>query len=96
MQTVLDRLERKERRVRRMEDDEGRMEGEDKVLEVMAKQWEELGRQREDPEVEMGDVCGHELVMCEEVSWKEVVVVMKCLKRAKAAGPYGIMNEILM
>ena len=26
---------------------------------------------------------GHELVMCKEVSWEEVVEVMKCLKRGK-------------
>ena len=36
---------------------------------------------KEDIEAEMGDVGGHELVMCEEVSWEEVVAVMKCLKR---------------
>ncbi len=55
-----------------MNDDEGRMvEGEDKVLEVTAKHWEELGRKREDgtaSEAEMEDVDGHELGMCEEVS----------------------------
>ena len=33
--------------------------------------------------------------MCEEVSWEEVVGVMKCLKR-KAAGPDRIMNKMLM
>ncbi len=33
----------------------------------------------------MGDVVGHELVMCEKVSWEEVVEAMKCLKRGKAA-----------
>ena len=43
-----------------------------------------------------GDVGGHWLVMCEEVNWEEVVVVMKCLKREKAAGTDGIMNEMLM
>ncbi len=61
----------------------------------MVKHWEELGRKREDTEAEMGDVGGHELVMCEEVSWEEVVEVMKCLKRGKAAVPDGIMNEML-
>ena len=70
------------------------MEGKDKVLEVMAKHWEELGRKREDTEAEMGDVDGHELV--EEVSWEEGVEVMKCLKRGKATGPDGIMNKMLM
>ena len=29
------------------------VEGEDKVLEVMAKHWKELGRKREDTEAEM-------------------------------------------
>ena len=57
--------------MRRMNDDEVRMvEEEDEVLEVMAKHWEDLGRKREDTEAEMGDVGGHELVMCEEVSWE--------------------------
>ena len=82
----------KERRVRRMKDDEGRMlEGENQVLEVMEKHWEELGSKREDNEAEMGDVNvgGPELVMCEEISWEEVVEVMKCLKIGKAAGPDG-------
>ena len=62
----------------------------------MAKLWEELGRKREDTEAEMGDVGGHELVMCKEVSWEKVVEVIKCLKRGKAVGPDGIMNEMLM
>ena len=56
--------------MRRMNDDEVRMvEEEDEVLEVMAKHWEDLGRKREDTEAEMGDVGGHDLVMCEEISW---------------------------
>ena len=77
------RGKRKQRRVRRMKDDEGKMVvGEDEVLEVMAKHWEELGRKREDTEAVMEDVGGHELVMCEELSLEEVVV-MKCLKRGK-------------
>ena len=44
----------------------------------------------------IGNVGGHKLVMCEEVTWEEEVLVMKCLKRGKAAGPVGIMNKILM
>ena len=44
----------------------------------------------------MGDVGGHELVMCEEVNWEEMVEVINCLKRGKAADPDGIMNEMLM
>ena len=68
------RVKRKERRERRMENDEGRMVGGgDEVLKVKAKLWEELGRKRDDTEPEMGDVGGHELVMCKEVSWEEVV-----------------------
>ena len=39
---------------------------------------------------------GQELVMCDEVSWEEVVAVMKYLKRGKAVGPNRIMNKILM
>ena len=60
------------------------MEGEDKVLEVLA-EWEELGRKTDNTEVEMGDVGRHELVKCKEVSLEEVVEVMKWLKRGKAA-----------
>ena len=57
-----------------MKDDEGRMvEGDDEVLEIMVKHWEELGRKREDTEAEIGDVGWHELVMCDELSWEEVV-----------------------
>ena len=44
----------------------------------------------------MGDAGGHELVMCEEVSWEEVVKVMKCLKRGKPVGPAGIRNVVLI
>ena len=40
----------------------------------------------------MEDVGGHELGMCEEISWEEVVEV----KRGKAAGPDRIMNKILI
>ena len=58
------------------------VEKEDEVLEVMAKFWEELGRKREDTGAEMGDVCGHELVMYEEVSWEEWWV-MKCLREER-------------
>ncbi len=41
---------------------------------------------KEDTEAEMEYVGGHELVMCEEVSWEEEVEIMKCLKRGKVAG----------
>ena len=88
---------RGKRRVRRMEDVEGRMvEGEGEVLKIMTEHWEEIGWKREDTEAEMGDVGGHELVMHEEVSWKEVVEVMKYSKKGKEAGPDEIMNVILM
>ena len=66
------------------------------MLEIMAKHWEELGRKKEDTEAETGDVGGHELVMCNKVSCKEAVEVMKCLEKGKAAYPDGIMNEMLM
>ena len=71
------------------------VEGEE-VIKVMAKHWEELGRKREDTEAEMGDVGGHELVMCGKVTWEVVVEVMKGLKRGTAAGPVRIMNKMLM
>ena len=64
------RGKRKERKVRRMKGDVGRMvERDDKVLENTGNSL--VGK--EDTEVEMGDVGGHELVICEEVSWEEVV-----------------------
>ena len=59
---------------------------------MMEKHWDEFGRKREDTEAEMGDMSGHESVMCKEISWEEVVEVTKCLKRGKAAGPDGIMS----
>ena len=34
--------------------------------------------------------------LCEKVSWEKVVEVIKCLKRGKAVGSDGIMNEMLM
>ena len=71
-------------------------ERQDEVLEVMEKHWEKLGRKREDPEVEVEDLDGHELDMWEEVSWEEVVEVMKCLKIGKVAGFDGIIKEMLM
>ena len=59
------------------------VEGEDEVLKVLARCWEELGRRSTDgseddvvPDTEMGDVGGYELDMCKEVSWKEVVEVL--------------------
>ena len=43
------RGKRKVRRLNRMTDEEGRiMEGEDKVLEVLARYWKELGRSSKD------------------------------------------------
>ena len=66
MQTVLDdvRGKRKQQWLNRIKDEEGRIiEGEDKVFEVLARHWEELGRSSEDcseddvgPDTEMGDV----------------------------------------
>ena len=51
---------------------------------------------REDAEAKMGNVGGHELDMCEEVSWEEVVEVKKYLKRGMAAVPDRVMNRMLM
>ena len=61
----------------------------------MAKLWEEFGRKREHataPETEMEDAGGHELDMCEEVSWEEVVAV--CLKIGKAIDPDEITKDV--
>ena len=56
---------RMQRRLNRMKDEEGRiLKGEDEVLEVLARLWEELGRSSEDDVVqdtEMGDVAGCKL-----------------------------------
>ena len=64
----------------RMKDEEGRIvEGEDKVLEVMARHWDEPGKSSEDdvvPNTEMGYVRGCKLGMCNEVSWEEMVKVL--------------------
>ena len=73
-----------------MKDEEGRIvEGEDEVLAMLARHWEELGRSSkvcsEDvgPDTEMG---GCELGRCKEVSWEEVVEVLMCLRRGEAPG----------
>ena len=42
---------------------------------------------KEDAAAEMEDVGGHELDMCKELIWEEVVEVMKCLMTEKAVGP---------
>ena len=44
----------------------------------------------------MGYVGGCELGMRKEVSWKEVVEVLKCLRRGEAPGPERILNEMVM
>ena len=66
------------------------MEEEDEVLEVLARHWEELGKSSKDcsedhvvPDTEMGDMGGCELGMCKEVSWEEVVEVLKCLREGR-------------
>ena len=38
----------------------------------------------------------NELGMCNEVSWEEVVVVLKCLRRGKAPSPDGIINATVL
>ena len=80
-------MEREEERFTRMKDEEGRIaEGEDEVLKVMARHWDKLGRSSEDdavPDTAMGDVgggCKLSVGMCDEVSWEEVVDVMRFLK----------------
>ena len=44
----------------------------------------------------MGDVGGYEFGICKEVSWEEVVEVLKCLWRGNAPGPDGILYEMVM
>ena len=73
----------------------------DEILDVLAQHWEELGKaQMEGSAVELGGVEleSREDVsdMCQEVSWHEVVGVLKQLKRGKAPGPDGILNEMLI
>ena len=73
-----------------MKGEKGRiMEGENEVLGVLARHWEELVRSSEDdvvPDTAMGDVGGCELGMCKEVRCEEVVEVLKCLRRGKVPG----------
>ena len=88
------------RRLNRMKDEEGRIvEGEDEVLEVLVRHWEEHGRRSEDdvvPDAAMGDVGGCEFGMFKEVSWEEVVEVLKRLRRWNAPSPDGILYEMVM
>ena len=44
----------------------------------------------------MGDVGGCELGLCKEVSWEEVVEVLRCLRRGKALSHDGILNGMVM
>ena len=39
---------------------------------------------------------GCELGMCNEVSWEEVVEVLKCLRRGKTPSPDGIIDDMVM
>ena len=69
--------------------------GEDEMLEVMVRHWEELGRSSEDdvvPDTDIGDGGGwyFSIGICNEVSWEEV------LERGKAPGPDGILNKMVM
>ena len=90
----------KERRLNRIKDKVRRiLEGEDAMLEMLARHWEELGMGSKDcseddvvPDTEMGDVGGCELRMSKEANWEEVVEVLKCLRIGKALGPDGILN----
>ena len=68
------------------------MEGEDRVLEVVAKK---TGKNDTiAPNIELGDVGSCEFGMCEEVSWEEVVEVIKYLKYGKALSPDGIKCDV--
>ena len=93
------RGKKKRRKITRMKGKEGAVvEETEQVLEVLAKHWEELGKSqnhsldsRQEPEPSQG-----KSDMCQEVGWEEVVGVLKMLKRRKAPGPDGILNEMLI
>ena len=65
-------------------------------LGVMERHWEELGRSSEDCEIPDTEMGGCELSMCNEVSWEEVVGVLKWLRRGKALDPDGILNKMVI
>ena len=44
----------------------------------------------------MGDVGGYELGMCKEVSWEEVVKVLKSMRKGNAPCPDGILNGMVI
>ena len=70
------------------------------VLEELAKHWEDLGKHQtnggriiaemEDRREDNG------LDMCEKVTWQQVLSVVRCLRRGKAPGPDGILNEMIV
>ena len=68
----------------------------EQILEVLAKHWEELGKSRNSLDPEQEPELVHESSdLCQEIGWEEVVRVLKTLKRGKAPGPDGILNEML-
>ena len=77
--------------------DEAVVEETEQVLEVLAKHWEELGKSHNSLGPEQEPELVHESSdMCQEIGWEEVVRVLKMLKRGKAPGPDGILNEMLI
>ena len=92
------RRKKKSRRITRMRgNDEAVVEETEQVLEVLAKHWEELGKSRNSLSPEQEPELVHESSdMCQEIGWEEVVKVLKMLKRGKAPGPDGILNEMLI
>ena len=38
----------------------------------------------------------NDLDMCEKVTWQQVLSVVRCLRRGKAPGPDGILNEMIV
>ena len=66
----------------------------------MAKHWEDLGKHQTnggriiaEMEVRRED---NDLDMCEKVTWQQVLDVVRCLRRGKAPGPDGILNEMMV
>ena len=98
----ISRRKRKRKTIPRMKNKVGRVEeGQEDVLEELAKHWEELGRSssQESEVTTEEDETGIEGVqsdICETVTFDEVVGILKQLKRGKAAGPDGILKEMLM
>ena len=70
------------------------------VVEELAKHWEELGKCTfwdNDQQVGQRELGGEDNGdMCEKVTWQEVLGLLRYLRRGKAPGPDGILNEMIL